>query len=973
MKIQKLTIHNIASIEDAVIDFEASPLVDSEVFLITGKTGAGKSTILDAICLALYADTPRLDGTKMEGNTRDGEGVVMINDPRQLMRKNTGEAFVSLTFTGSNGTHYKATWSVARARKKPTGRLQSKDWIWENLDTEKKLEKDADIKKEIKDAIGLDFDQFCRTTLLAQGEFTRFLNSADKEKATILEKITGVDVYSKIGKKIYDVTSQKELAWTSSKQLVDEMPNPSEEDMKRKHEETKSLEAQQSAYRRLLDKDKAKTKWLKDNDDLSEKLGLTQKTYDDAVATTESDSFKVDESLTRQWTDTVEARGWLRAKTDAESKATTHKGELTTLAREYAKVLAGLAFAETERQRVETERNKLPEIKSEEEALATQRLTDLRALRDKTLEAKQNIKTALDRIDTYKAEKSRRKTAEEGLNKALADIGQKKGEASKMEPLLHDAKTKMASQKELLEKQKDTIDKFAQTMRQRLHVGDICPVCRQEIKNELPHEDELAALVNGLTEAFNEADTAYTNLLNEKNKLDAEIKTATSAYETSKRAFDNDDSIAKARQKVIEACKACGIETIEKDTPQVLQSLETDTKTALSELDTKIEEAQTQVKSLQTTIRQRQALDAQLSQIATKCQTVKEITDDILLLKHDWSTLTASEAEEMPDLLKKANDVKSKTATALDQLKLAEDAIAQNDHLLDDYLQSQADINRERLTALDTYTPLSISELSAKIDRVRNKVLATKTLKEEAFKNLQEHLNAKPVLNDTDTLEALTNRIADCEKMLTMMAEKKGALIQEQNTDKHNRELHQQRSADAERKKADYQKWARMNQFIGDATGSKFRKIAQSYVLSSLIQSANSYMQTLTDRYLLKVDPGTFVISIEDAYQGFASRAVSTISGGESFLVSLSLALALSDIGQRLSVDTLFIDEGFGTLSGEPLQNAVNTLRTLHTKAGRHVGIISHVEELKEKIPVQIQVEQEGHNSCSTIKVMTTT
>ena len=169
---------------------------------------------------------------------------------------------------------------------------------------------------------------------------------------------------------------------------------------------------------------------------------------------------------------------------------------------------------------------------------------------------------------------------------------------------------------------------------------------------------------------------------------------------------------------------------------------------------------------------------------------------------------------------------------------------------------------------------------------------------------------------------------------------------------------------------AEYQKWSRMNQLIGDATGNKFRKIAQSYVLTSLIHSANSYMKTLTDRYTLKVAPGTFVISLEDAYQGYVSRAASTISGGESFLVSLSLALALSDIGQQLAVDTLFIDEGFGTLSGEPLQNAINTLRSLHTKSGRHVGIISHVEELQERIPIQIQVIQEGNNSSSKVRII---
>ena len=157
---------------------------------------------------------------------------------------------------------------------------------------------------------------------------------------------------------------------------------------------------------------------------------------------------------------------------------------------------------------------------------------------------------------------------------------------------------------------------------------------------------------------------------------------------------------------------------------------------------------------------------------------------------------------------------------------------------------------------------------------------------------------------------------------------------------------------------------------IGNSTGSQFRKIAQSYILTNLIHSANNYMKSLTDRYMLKVSPGTFVISLVDAYQGFVSRAASTISGGESFLVSLSLALALSDIGQQWQVDTLFIDEGFGTLSGEPLQKAIDTLRSLHSKSGRHVGIISHVEELQERIPVQIQVLQEGNNSSSKVRIV---
>ena len=220
MKIQKLIIHNIASIEDAEIDFEAKPLADSDVFLITGKTGAGKSTILDAICLALYNETPRMKSTNMQGETPDGKKSVKIDDPRQLMRRNTGEAWCKLSFIGNNDIVYEASWGVRRARKKASGILQNKEWQLTNLNTGKMLITDREIKAEIKNAIGLDFQQFCRTTLLAQGEFTRFLNSNDNEKAAILEMITGMNAYSKIGAKVYELTQQRKTTWEDAERIL---------------------------------------------------------------------------------------------------------------------------------------------------------------------------------------------------------------------------------------------------------------------------------------------------------------------------------------------------------------------------------------------------------------------------------------------------------------------------------------------------------------------------------------------------------------------------------------------------------------------------------------------------------------------------------------------------------------------------------------------------------------------------------
>ncbi len=165
------------------------------------------------------------------------------------------------------------------------------------------------------------------------------------------------------------------------------------------------------------------------------------------------------------------------------------------------------------------------------------------------------------------------------------------------------------------------------------------------------------------------------------------------------------------------------------------------------------------------------------------------------------------------------------------------------------------------------------------------------------------------------------------------------------------------------------EKWKILYEIFGDSEGKKFRKIAQSYILAELIDAANHYMKNLSDRYRLRIEPGTFVILVEDSWQGYTLRSASTISGGESFLVSLSLALALSDIGSDFSVDILFIDEGFGSLSGDALQMAVSTLRLLHSRSGRKVGIISHVDELRERIPTQINVIREGESTQSMITI----
>lgn len=1131
MKLQKLTIHNIASIEDAVIDFEAQPLAGSEVFLITGKTGAGKSTILDAICLALFADTPRLENTQMQGKTKDVDSKLELDDTRQLMRRNTGEAYVTLTFTGSNGVHYEAQWKVWRSRNKPTGNLQGKAWSLKNLDTGNTIDKDVQIKAEMKAAIGLDFNQFCRTTLLAQGEFTKFLDSKDDEKAAILEKITGVDIYAKVGKKVFEVTGQKEQLWKEARQQVEGIRTLSDDEVAAKKEEMAGMDAQYKALRDAVDADKAKLLWIKTDLELTKGIVTATEEHRQAQAVVDSDDFKTKELLVRQWNTTIDARNWLTAKKVAESNKVQQQNTLAALESDYVGVLGGYAFAEQEKQQTEADikavtalierekdkhevyenaqtiagfmstiadgrkkiaasqadiakenkalteklkpafdkaqetlkeaqedfRKQETEIRAQEEALAAINLKELREQRDKNKDLTQNIGIAFDRIESLANERKRRQEVSASLEGTRVEIEKKQKALEQMEPQIHDAKVKMDACKEMLDKQSDTINKFAKALRQKLHVGDICPVCRQEIKSELPHEDELAKLVDGLSDAFNEAETAYKKLVNEKNRLEAEVNAEIKKYKTDKEAFDKDKSVETAEQKVVAACKTCGMEKYDNDTPTALKELKEKADTVIKELEAKIAEGEgkdsaikkqrkaldkfrveildlrakdaqkaekaindckgkistheevlrtkqedvskaeenaasliagqwtidwrdkpkefaellkEQAETYQKNIKLSQTLANSLTGIANSCKMVKDVIDEIALLMPAWKELTALDKIKQTDLLKKANDVKSKTTTALAGLQQAEDTAKVNSQQLDSFLDDHKDISIERLNVLNDYTANQISEVNTLLDTDRKKMLAKETLMKDAVRKQNDHLKAKPELQAGDNIETLDARIKEQEPKLIEIAEEKGAISQELKADEENKKSRGKLIEEAERKSAEYQKWSRMNQLIGDATGNKFRKIAQSYVLTSLIHSANSYMKTLTDRYTLKVAPGTFVISLEDAYQGYVSRAASTISGGESFLVSLSLALALSDIGQQLAVDTLFIDEGFGTLSGEPLQNAINTLRSLHTKSGRHVGIISHVEELQERIPIQIQVIQEGNNSSSKVKII---
>ena len=234
------------------------------------------------------------------------------------------------------------------------------------------------------------------------------------------------------------------------------------------------------------------------------------------------------------------------------------------------------------------------------------------------------------------------------------------------------------------------------------------------------------------------------------------------------------------------------------------------------------------------------------------------------------------------------------------------------------------------------------------------------TLYRDTKKQLERH--QKEGLSKANLSEVEENLKA-LGLILDALQKEIGSIEKEIAIDTLNREKHQKRIEALSKKKKDLQVWIKLNEMVGSADGARFSKFAQGITLDQLIYLANLQLQLLSTRYeLCRSTKNRELLGIEviDKFQGNVIRPVSTLSGGESFIVSLSLALGLSSLAsQKISIDSLFLDEGFGTLDETSLETALNALSLLQSK-GKMIGIISHVEALKERIPLQIKIVPNG-------------
>ena len=1127
MKLKKLAIHNIASIEDAVIDFEQGALACEPLFLICGETGAGKSTLLDAICLALYNDTPRME--RAAGETYQDESMILpgrkpnsVGDVRQLMRRNTTEAWAELDFTGSNDVEYTARWYVARARLKREGTLQKVNWTLKNHRTGLEMAKRDEIKNEIKECIGLSFEQFCRTTILAQGEFTRFLQSNESEKSEILEKLTGTEIYSRIGSRIFAIRREKKAACEAQEAQTAQITLLTPEETESLKHTMEGQEKENEKAKGIREGIASKILWINQQKALSETALQQAQMLERLKERTESEQYKATEQLVNDWYATTDARQCLAerkqitatAEQEKESEHRLHerfnelcRGEATLKLKDekqqkmHAEILAFLEMeqphasmyancqtictrlqeamamsrrAEEEKKKAENAEKELPELearlnetegKLKEATRASEKKQTEINLKQEELKRlnpagiqksikelnsqRQKITEVVNALKFLTRQQEAYETASKDEEQSAARVQNCRKAIPPAEEACTREKVQYEEARKLYEKQKESVEDWAKEARSRLKEGDCCPVCGGIITH-LPDDAHFISLLAPVAEYQEECRTRFADArqLLEKNK--AELKSEEAQWISNCQRAEKEKAAAReAEEDARRICAETGLvftttaemlERAEQKEEKLQKALEEaeakagqmqtcmDALTTLINEGTKLQQQEEEIRKARDKAREktekqkRSAEDGRMlskSEAENSRRTIKETASDVeetwreqlsadpeafitQLTKaaHTWEKCckqcAESEAQlasnkqereaiaslhartkasfpewkETPlpplsieELLEKWNKICSDAGNLQMQMENTRRAAQETDWKMEQLLKECPNIGQERLEELASYTHTTIGKYRDGLQNLREELLQQEARCNQIRTSIEAHERQKPAFAPHEDTATLTARLESTDEFIKTGNQRIGQIKSQLEQNALNIAQTERERKRLKDLKEEFLKWDKLSHYFGDDKGTVFRNIAQSFVLKELLHKANHYLSQLTDRYELDCQPGSLTILVRDFYQGGCTRPATTLSGGESFIVSLALALGLSAIGHSsLTVDTLFIDEGFGTLSDSSLGIVMDTLEKLHRMGGRKVGIISHVEGLRERIRTQIQVKRIDHS-----------
>jgi exonuclease SbcC len=256
-------------------------------------------------------------------------------------------------------------------------------------------------------------------------------------------------------------------------------------------------------------------------------------------------------------------------------------------------------------------------------------------------------------------------------------------------------------------------------------------------------------------------------------------------------------------------------------------------------------------------------------------------------------------------------------------------------------------------------------ESYADFKNLKNQFEQQKALYFSSMEELEKKQKLK--LLSFETLEKEKNSVV---QKLSVLNQELGVIQSQIDQDKENIKKREDEKNSLEEQEKIAKEWNKLNELIGSENGEKYQMYVQGQTLTTLISLANDYLTELNKRYLLAIkDTTTLELEVIDLEQNKSRRGVNTLSGGESFVVSLALSLGLLEMNsEQVQINTLFLDEGFETLDEESLQLVIDTLSNLESD-GKVIGIISHIPLLKEQIKTQIKIEKQ-ENGESEISVV---
>ena len=990
MKILAIRGRNLASLEgEFEADFTSEPLLSAGIFAISGPTGAGKSTILDAMCLALFARTPRTDQAK-ENNVklRDvNEEVLPQSDPRFLLRRGTASGYAEVDFLALNGYRYRSRWSVGRARDKENGRLQSPRVTLHNIDKEEEEQGTrSELQARVVELIGLTFEQFTRSVLLAQNDFSTFLKAEQGEKASLLEKLTGTELYSAISRTIFEKNAVAKEAYDKIQariQGIELLTEEVEQELqarlkesetsllaleKAKAEQQTLQEAVKSTEQQIATRQTQQKDAAAKLEKATELLNAARKDYEQGLVEEQrsESEFKALQQELQQ------ARG-LDVRLDAAARSVADTE--TRLREALARKKEGedkLKAAQTRQQRSTAEIARLSEWRERyrsKESIAEQ-LTALLLHLDAASAARQAIEKAGKTIATTK------QTAER-LVAQLATIRQaaetKRAQLQKTEEII------VRSEKELkaldiaaldkqiesvrLERENLLIEQARQAasgdvleLRKKLQEGSPCPVCGSMHHPVVTHPavTEVPKVIAALTlqlEQLNARKTAYVGSEKQLNQLRQQLlqlhKELTEA--------DHTRTDLQGRQKLAET-QIAREETIRAESQETLakslsaanrlfgnddwqRGWQQDPDSFRDTLTTFARQWHDNTEKLQQLQREQSAQKAEYESYASFLPSLIKQVEEVTLLHEQNRTALLALQSERARLLggKPADQVESAYTRRKEELK--------------ERMKRLQTVQTEQSGIAD-----QLRGIAGQIAQDLQKASDDLVVRQKALADWTEAWNTA---HDNEPLELLLPRIT----------QEKNEYAFRLRTQAGNKQKIASQQEELNACRLESERWAKLNELAGSADGAKFRRIAQGYTLDVLLSYANVQLRDLSRRYRLDRGPETLALQVIDRDMCDEIRTVHSLSGGESFLVSLALALGLSSLSSnRMKVESLFIDEGFGSLDADTLRIAMDALESLRTQ-GRKIGVISHVQEMTERIPVQIRVSRAG-NGRSFLEVV---